>query len=59
MKTTALTSLHELAVLPHLTIPTKLVDRRNQILLTNQSPGETTSELLLVYQYQDCSYSKE
>jgi hypothetical protein len=24
------------------------VDRRNQILLTSQSPGETTSEILLV-----------
>jgi hypothetical protein len=44
LKTTALTTLHELAVLPHLTIPTNLVDRRNQTLLTSQSPGETTSK---------------
>jgi hypothetical protein len=32
VKTTALTTLHNLAVLPHLTIPTNLVERRNQIL---------------------------
>jgi hypothetical protein len=32
---------------------TSSVDRRNQILLTGQSPGETTSELPLVFQYQD------
>jgi hypothetical protein len=30
MKTTALTSLQELEVLPHLTIPTNLVDRRTK-----------------------------
>jgi hypothetical protein len=42
-----------LAALPHLTIPTNLVDRRNQILLTSQSPGETTSELAFVHQCQD------
>jgi hypothetical protein len=29
------------------------VDRRNQIPLTSQLPGETTSELPLVHQYQD------
>jgi hypothetical protein len=50
---TALTTLHKLAVLPHLTIPTNLVDRRNQISLTSQSPGDTTSELLLICWYQD------
>jgi hypothetical protein len=53
VRTTFLTTLHKLAVLPHLTILTNLVDRRNQILLTTQSPGETTSEFLLVCQYQD------
>jgi hypothetical protein len=42
VKITALTTLHELAVLPHLTIPTNLVDRRNKTLLTNQSPSENT-----------------
>jgi hypothetical protein len=53
VKTTGLTTVHKLAVLPHLTILTNLVDRRNQILLTSQSPGETTSHLLFVHQYQD------
>jgi hypothetical protein len=53
LKTTALTTLHDLPVLPHCTIPTNLVDRRNQILLSSQSPGEPTSELLLICQYQD------
>jgi hypothetical protein len=53
LKTTALTTLHKLAVLPHLKIPTHLVDWRNQILLTSQSADETTSELLLVCQYQE------
>jgi hypothetical protein len=52
VKTTALTTLHKRAVLPDLTIPTNLVDRRNQILLTSHSLGETTSEFPLVYQYQ-------
>jgi hypothetical protein len=33
--TTALTTLHQLAVLPHLTIAINLVYRRNQILLTS------------------------
>jgi hypothetical protein len=42
-----------MAVLPQFTIPTVPVDRRNQILLTSQSPGETTSGLLIVCQYQD------
>jgi hypothetical protein len=42
-----------LAVLPHLTIPNNLVDRKNQIVLTSQSPGETTSELPPVCQYWD------
>jgi hypothetical protein len=44
-ETTALTTLYKLAILPHLTIPTNLVDRRNQKLLTSQSPDETTSKL--------------
>jgi hypothetical protein len=30
VKTTVLTTLHKLAVLPHLTIPTNLVDRRTK-----------------------------
>jgi hypothetical protein len=34
--------------LPQFSIATCPVDRRNQILLTSQSPGETTPELLLV-----------
>jgi hypothetical protein len=51
--TTALTTLHKLANLPHLPIATNPVDRRNQILLTSQSPGETTLEIPLVHQYQD------
>jgi hypothetical protein len=46
---------NNLAVLPHLTIPTNLVDRTHNIL-TSQSSGETTLELPLVesphtYQY--------
>jgi hypothetical protein len=45
---TALTTLHELILLPYLTVPTNLVDGRNQILLTGQQHGETTSELLLI-----------
>jgi hypothetical protein len=45
---TALTTLHELILLPYLTVPTNLVDGRNQILLTGQQRGETTSELLLI-----------
>jgi hypothetical protein len=53
LQKTTLTALHELAGLSHLTIPTNLVNRRDQILLTNQSPGKTTSELLLVCQYED------
>jgi hypothetical protein len=36
---------------PQLPIATYPVDRMNQILLTSQSPGETTSELPLVHQY--------
>jgi hypothetical protein len=51
--TTALTKLHELEELPHLKIAMSPVDILNQILLTSQSPGETTSESLLVHQYQD------
>jgi hypothetical protein len=50
--TTALTTIHEVADLPHLPIATNPVDRRNQILLTFQSITETTSELPLVHQYQ-------
>jgi hypothetical protein len=50
--TTALTSLHELADLPQFPIAINGMDRRKQILLTSWSPGETKSELLLVYQYQ-------
>jgi hypothetical protein len=38
VKTTALTTLHELADLSHLQIATNPVDGGNQILLTNQSP---------------------
>jgi hypothetical protein len=38
VKRTALTTLHELADLPHLPIATNLVNRRNKILLTSQSP---------------------
>jgi hypothetical protein len=53
VKTTALITLHKLADLNHLSIATNPVDRRNQILLTSQSPGETTSKLMLVHQYQD------
>jgi hypothetical protein len=34
--------------LPHVPIATCPVDRRNQILLTSQSPDKTTSEPLLV-----------
>jgi hypothetical protein len=49
---TTLIILHELAELPHHPIATNS-DRRNLILLTNQSPSETTSELLLVCQYQN------
>jgi hypothetical protein len=55
---TALTTLHELAVLSHLIIPANLVDRRNQILLTSQSLSEVTSELLLVCQYQDWTHKE-
>jgi hypothetical protein len=47
--TTALTTHHELTDLPHLPIATCPVDKRNQILLTSQSPGKTTSELLFVH----------
>jgi hypothetical protein len=50
---TALTTLHELTDLHHLPVATNPVNRRNQILLTSQSAGETTSELPLVCQYQD------
>jgi hypothetical protein len=53
VKTTTLTNLLELAELPHLPVATNSMDGRKQILLTSQSPGETTSELLLVQQYQD------
>jgi hypothetical protein len=49
----ALTTLHKLADLPQLLNANNPVDRRKQIPLTSQSPGETTSELLLVCQYQD------
>jgi hypothetical protein len=38
--TTVLTTLHELADIPHLPIATFPVDRNNQILLTSQSPDE-------------------
>jgi hypothetical protein len=51
--TMALTTLYELAELPQLPIAICLMERRNQILLTSQSPGETTSEFLLVHQYHD------
>jgi hypothetical protein len=37
------------------------LDRRNQMLLTSQPPGETTSKLMLIQQYQDWTpkeYSK-
>jgi hypothetical protein len=51
--TTALTTLHELAELSLLPDATNPVDRRNEILLTSQSHGETTSELPLVHQYQN------
>jgi hypothetical protein len=56
--TIALTTLHKLEELPQLQIATCPVNRKNQILLTSQSLGETTSELLLVHQYQDWT-SKE
>jgi hypothetical protein len=49
--TTALTILHTDSC--HLPIATNPVDRRSQIPLTSQLPGETLSELLLVCQYQD------
>jgi hypothetical protein len=39
--------------LPQLSIATHPMDRRNQILLTIQTPGKTTSKLLFVCQYQD------
>jgi hypothetical protein len=51
--TTALATLHDLAKLLQLPVATNSVDRRNQILLTSQSPSETTSELPLVHQYLD------
>jgi hypothetical protein len=53
-KTIALITLHDLANLPHLMISIKLVDGRqkNKTLLTSQSPGETTLELLRICQYQ-------
>jgi hypothetical protein len=47
LKTTTLTTLHELAGLSHLITPT------NQIPLKSQSPVETTSQLPLEHQYQD------
>jgi hypothetical protein len=47
---TALTTLLELGVLLHLTIPTNLVGRKNKRVHTSQAPGEITSELLLVHQ---------
>jgi hypothetical protein len=53
VKTTAMTTLHELVELPHLTIATNAVNRRNKILLRTQSPAETISELPLVCQHQD------
>jgi hypothetical protein len=40
---TALTTLHKLAELPQLPIANCPTDRRNQILSTSLSPGETTS----------------
>jgi hypothetical protein len=51
-KSIALTTLHDLANLPHLTISIKLVDRRQN---TTYKPitFETTSELLLMCPYQD------
>jgi hypothetical protein len=48
-----LTTLHELAIWLHLTIPINLVDRRTKYYSKSQSPGETTSEFPLVCQYQD------
>jgi hypothetical protein len=53
VKTTALPTLYELSNSFCLPVETSLVDRKNQILLTSQSPGETTSEFLLIHQYQD------
>jgi hypothetical protein len=55
---TALTTLHELSELSYLPIETNPVDRKNQILLTSHSPGEITSELLLVHQYQDWAHKE-
>jgi hypothetical protein len=49
VKTIALTTLHELIELHQLPVATFPVYRRNQILLTSQSPSETTSKLPLVY----------
>jgi hypothetical protein len=51
--TSALPTLHKPADSCHLQIATNLVDKRNQILSTSLSPGETTSKLPLVCQYQD------
>jgi hypothetical protein len=47
------TTLHKLADSHHLLIAINPVDRRNQRLLTSQSPYETISELPLVHQYYD------
>jgi hypothetical protein len=56
VNTTALNTLYKLVVSPPLTIPTNLVERRNQILITSQSLCEITSELLLEHQYQDWTH---
>jgi hypothetical protein len=44
---TVLTTLHALADLPHLPMATNLVNRRNHIILTRQSPSETPSNSCL------------
>jgi hypothetical protein len=58
LKTTALSTLHRLLGFLHLLIATYLVDWRNQVLLRSQSPGEMTSEIPLVHQYQDWTTKK-
>jgi hypothetical protein len=59
VKISALTTLHKVAILHHFTIPTNIVDRRNQTLLTSLSPGETISDHIdIVYQYQDWTYKE-
>jgi hypothetical protein len=50
--TAALTTLYKLADLIYLPIATNPVDGKNKIPLISQSSGETTSEFLLLHQYQ-------